>query len=284
MPARQFWFPHFLWQSKIWVALAAVAMYRSQVMAAGDPGKWDPVYTGLLFLATAGIYQLHQMDYVRSHWFAKDKEGGFRLYFLLLILLLTGTGVAILITGYTAHFILPSLLALAYVSYNVVHSHLPWIPDSLRENALLKTIFLKTKYWLKPISLALAWAWVTSPPGLANPGIMAWHGMFVLAVALYFDVKDMHTDPLDGIKTPAGVLGANHTALLSVSIAGTTLLTAYLSSSCTTWLLSMIYFSGIIAVRSLIPERLQTTYFYFGVESLLFIPWIIQEFGCPRMI
>jgi hypothetical protein len=267
---------HLLWQSKVWVALGAIAIYRSQVLASQGSAPWDTTYAILLFLSTLSLYQLHQLDFVYKHRFGSIMNTSFRTYLLALVSMIVITILLSAFWGYLLHMLFPALIALAYVSYNLIHSNLPIVPQAWKNTPYLNHFLLKSKGWLKPISLALAWSWICSPPGHINCIVLTYHACYVFAIALYFDVKDINSDHLAGIRTPAGILGANQTAILSCLFAGFFFLFADFLGHYLLRAVALASYILIITIRSLIIPQFTAVYFYFGVESLLFLPWLIQ--------
>jgi len=208
----------FLIQSNIYISLAAVLLALSTRIQLGLSPQWQP-YLFILFFATLLEYNLHRLVSILSnreclnsekHRWVKDH---LMLFYGIVALSFAGF-IAVLYLANRAVLMILSPVALVTLLYSVPFLGLKAHLFRIRQIPYLK-IFL----------IALVWTYVTIllPAYLAGKenetATICWMMMerflFIFAVALPFDIRDMDTDKISGLSTIPMLVGAHHAMVLS---------------------------------------------------------------------
>lgn len=236
---------NFLLESNIFISLCALFMtVQTQVQLGLEP-QWHP-YLFLIFFATFFEYNFHRLITVLRHseamtsgkhqWVGKNK----RLFFLLVVMATIGFGV-------TLFFAKPVvLLALLPIAMLTLFYSFPLTKHYL-------TIFrLREVPYLKIFMIALVWAAAT----VVIPFIQSEHAfatsqiimiflervLFVLAITVPFDIRDMEQDRSAGLKTIPQMLGERRSiAFANLSLLGSLMLSIVRCLSVNDWAILIAY-------------------------------------------
>jgi 4-hydroxybenzoate polyprenyltransferase len=199
------------------IALAAVAsFFQTWYLLDIQPTSAPAVLAGLIFFATLGVYNLHSfvglgqlkkvpLDYSPRFSWLQNRPALIwaNLFISALGLLLLGWQTS---QNTQIQFLLPFLLGLAYV--------LPFGAGRRLRDVGLNKLFL----------LAFVWAWATVVLPFADVEFrLLWlpfleRALFIFALALPFDVRDLSLDKLEQVDTLAARLGAKNSVWLSVCL------------------------------------------------------------------
>jgi 4-hydroxybenzoate polyprenyltransferase len=254
--------------SNLWIALSALAMSaQTQLLLLGRI-LLTPLL-GFVFFATLFLYALHRIiGLQRAVPFQQSGR-----YFVIRKFKIHITIYAVLSGLLTTYFfflmpfwlqlacLAPSLLALGYVA--------PLFGGTRR---------LRDFHYVKIFMIAIAWSWITvwlpaselHLSGQLPVWIMAFErALFIFAITIPFDIRDLEVDAFNKVKTLPAVLGirnarwlAQAALLLSLSlVALNTFTSAY--SLYTGFALSVsIFLAGLLVYFS---GRIKHDYYYTGL-------------------
>ncbi|MCB9274669.1 MAG: hypothetical protein H6564_11565 [Lewinellaceae bacterium] len=271
-------FINLLLYSNLWIACAAVAMAaQTQFLLTG---KVQPTpLLAFIFFATLSLYAMHRvigLEKVRpfqSHgryllisrfrqpiaWYAVIAAAGAAFFFFQLPFSLQVAAV------------LPSLISLAYV--------LPFFRGRR----------LRDLNYIKIFLIAIAWSWITVylpalELGLSrNIPMMAMvleRALFVFALTLPFDIRDLEVDRFTGVRTLPSMLGARAvkwlafaTLLAMMALAG---LNYHIDVYNTGQFLGLALSAAITFALTTVAGRMQHDYFYTGLlDGMMIVQFVL---------
>ncbi len=193
-------FLNWLFYGHFWIAVAAMALsWQSTYLSSEDASLHASHY--FVFFATLGVYTLHR---VLSYRRADGEPDGRRYRVVTLhptLSLVIGAGSLVVAVGLAFRFPLrsfwPVVFALPFTCFYLI----PLYPRGPR---------LRDLPYLKVVWVALAWTFMTDLfPAFSihsRPPEMVLRFCFTLAIALLFDLRDVHLDRRQGTRT----LASNH--------------------------------------------------------------------------
>jgi 4-hydroxybenzoate polyprenyltransferase len=198
--------------------------------------------------------------------------------------LLLGTSLAISISilnyEYLGHFLIPGIVAGIYIAFNLLQNK--FIRDNIPSGLLqsIQVLLIKRHKWIKPISIALVWAAITTPPQIEYNSydllIFGSHTLLIFAIALFFDLKDIDRDRDLGIHTLAASWGATSTKWIVTLIFFMAYSLYYFVNPSVFWVLAYLLTIALIWQYPVSNIR-REFYFYFAVDGLILIPWLVHE-------
>lgn len=258
MKASRIFMPgiHFLVYSNIFIALCASA-YTSKTALLLYGNKGSLLVNTFVFCATLLFYCFHRMNKLkflttdenkesRNSWMNRHKTIYYTLIALSFITLLVESPFMPLRTWVV--FIPPGLLGLGYT--------FPVIPTA-RGRKRLRDI-----YWLKTFWIAFAFAWLTTllpvvymqpVSSLLQPPVVFTFCrclLFIFAICIPFDIRDMNFDTIRDVHTLPVIAGAKTSIFIAI-----TLLLFFISLIC----IQILYFNlGIRNASALFISALLT--------------------------
>lgn len=268
----------FVLYSNLWIAVGATAMAAQTQYLLWGQAEPTPLL-GFVFFATLFLYALHRIFGLRraGPFLATDRYAfiarfqGYWQFYTLALGLCAGLFFLQLPFPLMGAVLLPCLLALAYV--------LPvWKGRRLRDWPYVK-IFL----------LALAWSWITvflpalelglsfSIPMYA---ILMERALFVFALALPFDIRDLDIDAHQQVKTLPAVLGLPAAQRLSAAcLLGMSLLAAlnhYWDVYTLGQLSALVASAALAALLALLATPARSDYYFAGlVDGMLILQCLL---------
>ncbi|MEN0002974.1 MAG: hypothetical protein AAF798_02475 [Bacteroidota bacterium] len=265
-----------------WIAAAASAMcLQTQWLLTGQL-HWNPLVF-FVFSATLCLYALHRIvglqkvkpfqDHGRYLVIARFK------YHILVYAILGLLGSAYfffqLQQPIQLALVLPSILSIAYV-----------IPILGRKRRL------RDFHFIKIFLIALVWAWITvGVPGINQQLSWSLHlwlmtverALFIFAITLPFDIRDLQIDQFTSVKTlpqQLGVKGTKWLALTLLTLAFGASLLNYQIDAYTLKNLLALTLSYLLALAcNLLADRIQHDYFFTGlVDGLMLIQCLLILF------
>ena len=186
------------------IALCALALYASSTILTHDPFIWN--YGLFIFSGTWLVYSLHRIvgikkvsDLIVDNRFQLIRKYRFHLVvYAIIAAVLCLLNFRVLRYEVKLSLIIPSILSLLYV--------LP---------LFLKSKRLRDYNYIKIFLVALCWAWlcgfipaqVAGIYGLELGLFTAEKALFIFAITLPFDFRDLTIDKTAGVKTLAHMLG-----------------------------------------------------------------------------
>lgn len=209
---------HFIINSNILIALAAVALTLASQAQLGNRPVWE-AYLVMVFFGTLADYNFHRLRAVKekSEAFSVEKYrwaiSHITILKILIILSLSGLTAAIFFVKTEVLFLLIPLSGLTLL-YTV--------PVFKKQG---KNILLKQIPGLKIFLVALVWTTVTVLIPVLDSGIrvatsevlllISGRFTFIFAIAIPFDIRDMETDASAGIKTIPVIYGRDKSLLIA---------------------------------------------------------------------
>lgn len=262
--------------SNIYIALAAASLSHASARLMGDTAPWSPLAT-LTFSATLLVYNLDRLvgtsreDMILQsprHTWIRDHAPLLRA-----LTVASALGVAA-----SLPFLSPPLwAALAPMALLAGAYSLPLV-ITRRGRRRLKDI-----PGLKIVLIALTWTLVTvALPALDSglplhdrriPWLLAQRFLFILAITLPFDIRDIERDRRANITTIPTLLGRRHSRWLALALMlAFTLLSALHHDLGTDLGLSMLTLSGIVFACLWFSHKLQPEWYYVGLlDGTLFL-------------
>lgn len=269
----------FIWQSRIWIACCALAFYISQSIAYGIEWKDNPEFALILAVATWSLYSWHYIEYT-VHKFQKNYSPFWlKMYLAFLVGTSIGVSISIIYWGYILHFLFPGIVSLIYISFNLLQNKKvkDIVPSKLV--APIQYLLIKRNKWIKPISIAVVWAAITTPPQIAytsyNILIFGSHMLLIFAIALFFDLKDIKRDQGEGIHTLAATWGHSTTKWVVTVLLFLAYTLYYVHEPTLFWMVAFLSTIWVIWRHPVTGLR-QEFYFYFLVDGFILLPWLVQ--------
>ncbi|MBB6002821.1 UbiA family prenyltransferase [Arcicella rosea] len=201
---------HFLINTNIYISLAAVALTVETQLQLGMPPQWHP-YLFIIFFATLFDYNLHRLVTVLSNKEAlnSDKHKWLKEYLNLFYALVAFSVMGFLIAVYFAKK--EVLITLSPFAFITLFYSLPVFKNQkylfrLREIPILK-IFLISIVWSATTILLPIVQSGKSFDFLHVSLMLIERFLFVFAIAIPFDIRDMQGDEQSGLKTIPLVIG-----------------------------------------------------------------------------
>lgn len=200
--------------SHIWIGLAAAAMCAQTDWLLFGRLRWQPLW-GFVFFGTMFVYSLHRLFSIRRVG-EHDRSGRFATIGRFRRSIWAGVLISTLAGGWFFlqlspavqwSLVVPCLLSLGYV--------LPVVKGRRR---------LRDLHFLKIFLLALTWSWITAAlPAvdrhwlLTAPALLLCleRALFIFALSLPFDIRDLPLDEFAQVKTLPSQLGAGKTKILA---------------------------------------------------------------------
>ena len=244
-----------------WVATCASAMYAASVITLGEPFEWRWLF--VVFASTLAAYNYHRVPESSLVYYARGSERHVWIRqnrnALIIILLVASTLAGLLIFPIldlrTLWWFLPAgLFSLLYV--------MPILPIGGKWTRLRDLPFVKT------FIISAVWAVITVVPASKEAlllerispevvWLMAERFIFLTAISIPFDLRDLAIDAQNNVKTFAGIWGFEKTlfycrvlmvifavvALIGFQltlISGSTCFAMIVSAASTGWVISQI--------------------------------------------
>lgn len=262
-----------------WVAICAATMYAASVFTLAKPFEWRWLF--IIFASTLAAYNYHRVPESSMAYYANGSERHVWIRenrtALIVVMLLAAALAGLLITPVlelsTLWWLLPAgIFSLLYV--------LPVLPIGGRWNRLRDLPFVKT------FVISAVWAVITVVPASkealmmerVSPAVlwlMVERFIFLTAIGIPFDLRDLTIDARNQVKTFARIWGFNKTVfvcriLLVIFAAGAVLGFQFnLISGATT--LAMIFSaasSGWLIAQ--INEQSSEMMYAFGLDGTMF--------------
>jgi 4-hydroxybenzoate polyprenyltransferase len=256
----------FLVFSHIYIALCVVAITMETVILSRIDFQKSIPYFFIVFFSTLVAYNLKAVNPLKNFKGSQDSEKiswskenlSFILWLLLVSAILLVIGILFLNMD-TVLLLLPlGLLSLGY----------SWpVKIGKRKRALRELPFVKT------LMVAFVWTIVVAfIPYVESQNIVSADSeriigdfMFLFALALLFDIKDIESDKANSIKTIPLLIGVNGTKMLSLSIIFLRILYLILSGMMFRELVPEILITLLCAVLILKYINKQTTEYFYMV-------------------
>jgi len=239
--------------SSLWIAVCATAQVLLTYELIGNPQGID-IYTSFVFASTIGLYGLHRLvgiNIVRAF----EHEGRFAVIkqyrsHILVYTVIGFIAAAVLFSLLSAktwlYLILPIAISAAYV-----------IPTNktgkrLRDFPLIKVFLLASSWSLLTTTVPLLNIGYTDPASASL--IFLERFLFVIAITIPFDIRDMEVDAGTGLRTLPHLLGVPRSKILAILL---------------------LFFSAIIGIilfaQGVYPADMQPLYSIFIVITSLLI-------------
>lgn len=265
--------------SNLWIALCAVAMVLQTEFTFLRKIEWSD-YAAFVFSATLFVYALHRVvglekvspfqekgrflvisDFKSHIWIYAGLAGAACFYFFLQIAWWAQVALVV-----------PGILSIGYV--------LPIFGKKRR---------LRDFNFIKIFLIAIVWSWVTVLIPAVYSGIVfspnllimaAERAIFIFAITLPFDIRDLTIDQHTGVKTIPAVIGKKNAKLLAVSSLAFLLILVQINISTgfypSNFLLPYLFSVLITSVFVYYSESEQHDYFYTaGVDGLMILQFIL---------
>ena len=240
----------------------------------------------MIFFSTLFVYNytriLHKKD-VHTVNISQKSDWIFKHRFLIFIIVI-GSAFGILISLFNI-----SKHTLLLLSPLFIVSILYATPINLRRNSKIR---LRQVPFLKVFLIAFVWTFVTyvlpladyeSTASLSKLDITKFMSrfLFILAIALPFDIRDMETDKRQGIKTLPTVIGEKRTKLLAIILLVLFCLLCVgqvLISQEREQVKNVAYIvSGIVSIAmiALVDRNKNELFFSFWIEGLMLLQFIL---------
>lgn len=208
---------NFLINTNIYISLAAVALTVETQLQLGMPPQWHP-YLFIIFFATLFDYNLHRLVTVLSNKEAlnSDKHKWLKEYLNLFYALVVFSVMGFLIAVYFAKK--EVLITLSPFAFITLFYSLPVFKNQqylfrLREIPILK-IFLISIVWSATTILLPIVQSGKSFNFLHVSLMLIERFLFVFAITIPFDIRDMQGDEQSGLKTIPLVIGVKKSMIL----------------------------------------------------------------------
>ncbi len=282
---------NFLLYSNLWIALSSITMTAKTIFLVGEnPVSLLPVY-GFVFCSTLFIYAGHRVIGIRKSEAFKEK-GRYKIineykYHIILYAILGAVGTLgfsfFLAWKTLLSMLLPGLISLAYI--------LPAFSGKEKKR-------LRDFDFVKIFFVALVWMWVAvilpilelgSGMGLSFIILSSLEVfLFVFAITLPFDIRDLKQDGHNDVKTIPGIWGEEKSIRLALALLAISLLLAILNITVNPldgtdgMILLGGYMSGYAVTAWLISHSTQKKkdwYYTFLLDgTMILIPLLIMGF------
>lgn len=251
----------FLVHTNLWISLGVVAMY----MAASRLQSIFPEigYGLLIFSATLFAYSFHRI---------LSGDAPKRYLFLSLIIAACTAGYALYLGAWThiPQLIIPVLVTVSYLLARVN-----------------KLFSVRSIDWLKPLSIAFAWAWVSVAPSFDySIGHFLTFGYIlgvVWSLCIVFDLKDIDKDQARGFSTLPHKFTESMLKSMALSIEFVALVSIIsLYALHQVELTILLYICVLLTVQGVCifrtTQRSDTLWYYGLLDGILILPGLIYFF------
>ncbi len=269
--------------SNLWIACCAWAMYEVTRIAWGGRMAWDEL-GGFIFCSTLFLYAIHRIIGIRKvrEYLDQERFSVISTYRSHIIFYGAIAGVGSLYFflqlewSLQVFIVLPALISVGYA--------VPLLGGKTR---------LRDLHFLKIFLIAIVWAWVTVLlPAVQEDQLGQWatwamsleRSLFIFAITLPFDIRDLKVDKRSNVKTIPhflGVKGSVYLGIASTILALFTALALYQLS-----IYSLLFFIGlslsyvITALVIFYSQKVRHDYYFSGLtDGLMLIQllavWII---------
>jgi len=264
-------FYHFLINSNVYISLAAVLLTVEAQIQLGMRPQWHP-YLFIIFFATMLEYNFHRLVTLlaRKETLASEKyiwlRNNIKTFYVLMVFSVVGFFIAFL---FAKRQVIETLLPIGIITifYSLPIFKVKTKLFRLREVSILK-IFLISAIWaLSTILLPLIQA--EKSFDMVNVVLMlAERMLFVFAITIPFDIRDMESDKDAHLKTIPNLIGEKRSiqlAVLALVLFGVLCLLHYIGTPLA-YMLPALLLSAISTYVFLVNERIKgLTYYYYGV-------------------
>jgi 4-hydroxybenzoate polyprenyltransferase len=269
MILKQFYY--FLINSNVYISLAAVLLTVQAQVQLGMQPQWHP-YLFIIFFATMLEYNLHRLI---TLWFRKEilvdekytwlRSNIATFYFLMIFSV--GGFFAALVFAKTQVIItlLPIGLITIFYSLPIFKSKKKLF--RLREISILKIFLISTIWALSTVLLPV----IQSDKSFDKINILlmlAERTLFVFAITIPFDIRDIESDKSAGLKTIPLLIGekkATQLAMLSLLFFFVLCLAHYIKSPLV-YTLPALIISAITTFFFIVNKKIKSTiYYYYGI-------------------
>ncbi|MEM9918252.1 MAG: hypothetical protein AAF990_09170 [Bacteroidota bacterium] len=252
-----------------WIALCATALCLQIQLVLGRPFQWDAV-VGFSTFGTLFLYAVHRIVGINNlkNFFEVDRyhviahfKHHIRVYACIGLI---GSGYYFfqLQRATQLVLVLPGLLSLGYV--------VPFLGQKRKR--------LRDLDFVKIYLVAIVWAWITvvlplmeyqQAFGFASILMILERALFIFAITLPFDIRDLKVDQFGQVKTIPAIIGEKRTRQLAIACLFAAALIAFVlfgkGSYSSTVLLALLisYFISILLVQK--SNVQQHDYFYSGL-------------------
>lgn len=259
----------FLINSNIYIALGAVALCIETQIQIGIEPAWQP-YLFLVFFATLFEYNLHRLINVFYNKGALEQEkhkwvkANLQSFYLVIVISCIGFFISLLYAKKEVLFIL-----IPFAIVTILYS----LPVIKKSNHLFR---LREIPFIKIFLISMVWSAVTILLPVIHSGnfftrtvflMMLERIIFVVAITIPFDIRDMDSDREDGLKTIPLYLGAKRSLDLATQLLlifmGICIL-HYFNTRDYMMILAFII-SGISSLYFIRSKKLQEYYYYHYV-------------------
>lgn len=269
-------------ETKGLIALAAAALtFQTQVQLGLEP-HWHP-YVAVVFFATMLEYNLHRLFSIRSHPGALETEkhrwvrDHRTTFYVTMSLSATGLGVSILFLPLKILYILVPL-GLVTVLYSAPIKRATCMPIKIRHLPYVK-IFAISAVWalattmLPLIQSNMYWTWQTLG------GLFTERFLFVFALTLPFDARDIHTDMQDGLTTIPSRIGVEKAHQLAIFIVVVFMAWCIVKYGLIGSMHLVVAFliSGLITIAVMTSQRIMSLpHYYYGIlDGMMLLQGVI---------
>jgi len=250
---------HFLVRTNLWISLGAVSMY----LAASRLQSTDlePGYAFLIFAATLFAYTFHRL-------LAGDTPWSILFRSFAIASITGGYGLFLGAWEHLPKLILPVIVTVSYLLARVN-----------------KLYSVRAIDWLKPLSIAFTWAWVSVAPAFDLSSVGHYFTfLYVLGVVwslcIVFDLKDMAADKARGFITLPQKLTERRLKFIAILIACLSLIAVislqaihYIDIRIALYICILIVLQSYFIIRT---RQDSTLLWYYGLlDGLLLLPGII---------
>ena len=262
---------YFLINSNIYISLAAVLLTVESQIQLGMQPNWHP-YLFIVFFATMLEYNFHRLITLlhRKETLVSEKHTWLRnninSFYVLMAVSVIGFFIAVL---FAKKQVIITLLPIGIIT--ILYS-LPIFKTRkklfrLREISLLKIFLISAVWALSTVLLPVIQA--EKNFNLTNILLMlAERFLFVLAITIPFDIRDMDSDKNAGLKTIPTLLGEKKSiklAVLALALFAIICLVHYIKNPLV-YTLPVLLLSAITTFVFIIDERIKKlTHYYYGV-------------------
>ena len=250
---------NFIFYSNLWIAICAAATIAQTQFIFTKKIEWNWLM-GLIFFATLFLYALHRIISISK----VDKFSEMERYAVIqkfknhisFYALVAGVGGAICFWNVSfpiqLSLIIPGIISMGYV--------LPLLSGKKR---------LRDLNHIKIFLIAVVWAWVTvflpaleigKPFEMATWLMIFERALFIFAITLPFDIRDLKVDAHNQVQTIPAVIGVSKTKLLASGV----LVIAFFVSVMLWW--SGVYDVGVLL--ALLVSYFSTSYFIYLSDKI----------------
>lgn len=271
-----------IFYGNFWIAAAALALVLQTQFVLLGYLAWTPL-SGLALFATLFLYAIHRIVGM-SKVKAFEDQGRYKVIrtfrthiIFYAILSLIGSIYYFFRLSWLvqAMIVVPAIISLGYV--------VPFLAQRKR---------LRDLNFVKIFLVAITWAWVTVLlPAveyhlyLHIPSFLIFleRGMFVFAITIPFDIRDLTIDQHNAVKTLPAYLGINNSKKLAIACLAIMLVLVYLNyclTVYTTWQVAGFILSALISAWLIMQsDRMMHDYYFTGLmDGMMILQFLLIVF------